>query len=133
MTTIADITVKKADGTTNILWSAITGSGGDKSPALWRSNSTVGTVGQKPWFQVVTNSNQGKTGRRVSISAQYPMVYTDTTTTLTQIRDKGTFSGDFFVPGNLDAVNAGEFAAQIANLIASAMVVGSITSGYAPT
>lgn len=44
MPTMANITVKKADGTTDIVFDAIAGSGGDTSAARWRQD-TGNTVG----------------------------------------------------------------------------------------
>jgi hypothetical protein len=48
MPALADITVKMADGTTNITYTGIVPSAGDKTPAVWRSNSVGGSIGQRP-------------------------------------------------------------------------------------
>lgn len=133
MATAADITVKKADGTTNIVWSLISASGGDKSPALWRSNTAVGVVGQKPTFAVTSRWNTEGTVRRLDVTGSFPSVYTDSTTTLTSIRSKSTFTASFAFPQDMAAVDVSEAAAQIPNLVASALLVASYTSGFAPT
>jgi hypothetical protein len=39
MPTMASITVKKADGTTDIVYDALAASGGDNSPAAWRQDT----------------------------------------------------------------------------------------------
>lgn len=133
MATAADITVKKADGTTNIVWSLISASGGDKSPALWRSNTATGVVGQKPSIQLSSRWNTAGTVRRLDVSADFPSVYTDSTTTLTSIRSRATLTMSFAFPQDMSATDVSEAAAQIPNLLASALMVSSYTSGFAPT
>jgi len=133
MAAMADISVKKADGTTSIIWSGISASGGDTAPAVWRSNTATGTTGQKPVFSVTSRNNGDKSVRRIDISASFPEVYTDTTSSLTKISSKCTMTASFAVPQSLSSTTMNEFAAQVANMVASTLVVGSISSGYAPT
>jgi hypothetical protein len=133
MTAIANIVVKKADNTTDITWTAISGSGGDKSPALWRSLSAPGTVGQLPYLTVSTRSNADKTVRRVDVTGVFPSVYTNTNTGQTEVRGTCVFTGSFAVPQNIAAADINEAAWQILNLLATSLVKGSVTSGYAPT
>jgi hypothetical protein len=132
MTAIADITVKKFDGTTDILWSAVAGSGGDKSPAVWRSNTATGTLGQKPTINMSSKWNSSADVRRVDVSGVYPSTYTNSATGLTEIRSKMTFQGSFAVPQNINTADINEFVAQITNLLVSSLMRGSIISGYAP-
>lgn len=133
MPAIADISVKKADGTTSITYSAVAGSGGDASPAVFRSNTASGTVGQKPTIKVTSRDSGDKATRRVDISAVFPEVYTDTTTGLSQVSSKVTMNASFAVPQNLSSTTMGEAAAQLTNVLASALIQSSISSGYAPT
>lgn len=133
MTAAADITIKKADGTTNITWTLIAASGGDKSPAVWRSNTATGTPGQKPEIRCSSAGNAGFTGRRVTVDCTFPQVYTDTNTSLTQVRSRANVKLEAFVPSDMDATTASEFGAQFGNLMAAALLSGSLASGYAPT
>jgi hypothetical protein len=133
MTTAADITVKKADGTTNILWSLVAASGGDSSPATWRSNTAPGTLGQRPTIQLKSRSNGDNTARRIDFTAVFPSTYTDAGTGLTQIRSKAVWTGSVAMPLDMADADRNEQAAQIANLLASALFVGTFNSGYAPT
>jgi len=133
MAVMANVTVKKFDGITDIVWTAITGSGGDKTPAIWRSSSAnTGTTGQKPVISMTGRSNADGTVRRIDISASYPSVYTNTSTGLTEVRSKMTFSGSFAVPQNIVLADTQEFAAQISNLIASSLFTTSVIAGFAP-
>ncbi|DAD51568.1 TPA_asm: coat protein [ssRNA phage Esthiorhiza.2_49] len=132
MTTAADITVKKADGTTDIIWSLLAGSGGDNAPAVWRSGTAAGTVGQKPTFQVLTKDNGNKTARRIEFSGKFPSVYTNTSTGQTEVRAVIPFSASFAVPTNVAQVDMNEAAAQLLNLLSSVLAKSAVSTGYAP-
>jgi len=133
MPAAANITVKKADGTTDIVWTAIAASGGDKSPAVFRSETAAGTQGQRPVLQVSARSNAAGDVRRIDISGSFPGVYTNTTTSQTEIRSKMTVQASFAVPQNVTSTDINEFAAQIPNLLASALMKSVIGAGFAPT
>lgn len=133
MTAAVDITVKKADGTTDIVWTSLVGSGGDTAPAIWRSNTAVGTLGQRPTFQISSKWNGPKTARRIDIVGSYPSVYTNSSTGQTEVRGTIPFTGSFAVPTNIAATDLNEAAAQLCNLIASAMAKSAVTTGFAPT
>lgn len=131
MTTAGNLTIKKFDGTTDITWSLIAASGGDKSPALWRSTSATGTVGQQPTFSASARWNTQKTVRRFDVGCSFPSVYTNTATGQTEVRATMVFSGSFAVPQNVNATDIQEFTYQVANLVAAMKT--SIVTGYAPT
>lgn len=133
MATASDITIKKADGTTSILWSVVAASGGDNAPAFWRSNTASGTLGQRPTFQISSRWNGPKDARRIDMQVVFPSVYTDTSSSLTQVRSKGILSVSAVLPMDMTDTDRTEFAAQAANLIDSAMATGTLSSGYAPT
>lgn len=133
MPTAANITVKKFDGVTDIVWTSIAASGGDKSPAYFRSDTAAGTVGQKPVMSVSARSNSAGDVRRVDFSVSFPGVYTNTSTGQTEVRSKMTMTGSFAVPQNVAATDINEFSAQIPNLIASALIKSTIAAGFAPT
>lgn len=132
MAAIASITVKKADGTTNIVWASVTGAAGNSS-ALWRSTTATGTVGQQPALSVSARSNQAGTVRRIDGKVSFPSVYTETTTSLTKVRSTMILQFTASVPQDVAATDLSEFAAQATNLLVDTMVRGSITSGFAPT
>jgi hypothetical protein len=132
MPTAASITIKKNDGTTDLVYNVVTASGGDKSPAMFRADALSGTPGQKPLLAVSSQPNGTNTGRRVTLVYTYPQVYTDTTTSLTQVRTKANARVDIFVPLDMDAATANEFGAQLGNLMASALIKSVSQSGFAP-
>jgi len=132
MTAMADITIKKSDGTTDITWSAVTASAGDKTPALWRSTSPSGTTGQKPWFSMSGRSNAAGDVRRVDLSGAFPSVYTDSNTGLTQVLSKIPMSLTIAMPQNVSQSDIDEAVYQFFNLVSSSLIKGSTRYGYAP-
>lgn len=133
MPQMADIIVKKADGTTNITFTALTPSSGDKVPAQWRSESAGAAAGLRPTFQMESQWNGPRTARRVNISGQYPYTLTDTTTSSTSVVARMPFQSTFTIPVSIPDVTVAEFVAQITNLVASSLAQASIKIGYAPT
>jgi hypothetical protein len=129
---MANITVKKDDGTTDVTYTAVVASGGDKSPAVWRDNSFGGTSGQRPELRVSSRANGDNTARRVDLQFTYPSLYTDTSTGLTNVSARANFTASAVIPGNMPDTFAAEFGAQVGNLIAASLIEDSLTVGYAP-
>lgn len=135
MPTMASITVKKNDGTTDIVYDAISGSGGDTSPAMWRQDTgaTAGLpVGLRPVFWLSSKWNGPKTARQVQFNLAFPYSVQDSTTTLFQSKDRVVISGVITLPQAIPASNLNEAVAQGMNLLASALVKSSMQAGYAP-
>jgi len=132
MPALANITVKKSDGTTDIIYDAINPAGGDGLPALWRSQLAT-ILAAKPSFECWSRWNGPKTARRVQTKYVFPQVYTDTTTTLVQIKNLLVMETSSVIPQQVDTATIGEFAAQGTNLVASALIKSTINAGFAPT
>lgn len=132
MPTMAAITVKKNDGSTDIVYSALQASGGDKSPAIWRADGATGYPGQKPTLTLKASGNADGSTRRMEGTFTYPSVYTDTATSTTKVLGKAYFNFNASLPLVMPAADAEEFGAQIGNLIAHALIEESLTAGYAP-
>lgn len=133
MPVAADITVKKADGTTNVVYTLITSAGGDKSPALFRQNAAVGTIGQKPYLSVASRWNGDKSARRVEGTFVFPSVYTNTATGTTEVRAKAVGQFSIALPMDMLPADTTEVGPQFGNLLASAIVAATNSSGFAPT
>lgn len=130
MPALADIVIKKADGTTNVTYTAIAGAAGDGQPAIFRNNSVGTALNQRPTLLVRATSNGSKTARRVRGDFSWPIV--GVSNGLTQVigRTPGDFS--FLVPQNQDEATIKEQAHQFANLVASAIIKACFEEGYAP-
>lgn len=133
MPSAASLTVKKNDGTTDVTFTLLAASGGDKSPAVWRSTSAPGTGGQQPLLQVSSRPNGDNTARRVDMTYVYPSTYTDANTGLTQIRSKVVAQLSVAVPLDIVTADANEAGAQLAHLLNSTLLVSVLQGGYAPT
>lgn len=118
MPAMADIVVKKDDGVTNITYTAISRSGGDLSPALWREQSLTTMRGGQPNVQLKAYWNGAKDGRRTDFYGVYPWLITDSTTTVQSIRSKMILSASLIVPQEIPVTYANEGVAQLVNMVA---------------
>lgn len=133
MATMADITVKKADGTTNIVWTALTPSAGDSVPAQWRSETVSTQVNGKPTASLMSRYNKERSVRRVETQLRYPQSYTDSTTGLIAIVNTVPVTISAAIPTGVPDTVVAEAVAQAANLFASTLFQTSFKSGFAPT
>lgn len=133
MPSMANITVKKNDGTTDIVWTAACPSSGDGVAAIWRSE-TVGTApAHYPVFELKSRNNAQKTVRRMDVVAVYPQIATDSTTSLTSVVNRIPLTLSMAIPTGVPAATVNEAVSQFANLLASTLVKDSFKAGYAPT
>lgn len=133
MPTMADITVKKNDGSTDVIYVKLQASGGEQSPAIWRLAAATGTNGQKPELRMSSQFNAAQTGRKFKIDFSYPEVYTDANTSLTLVKARANVKVEGFIPIDMTDANAEEFGAQFGNLLAAALIEEAMTAGFAPT
>lgn len=133
MASMADITVKKADGTTDVVYVAATPSAGDKSPAIWTQNAFSGIQGFRPRFEMRTQFNGDASTRQAIFKYSYPSLYTDSNTGLSKLLKTVGFDGIVYLPKELTTTEWKEAWAQLGNLLASTLVRSSVEAGYAPT
>lgn len=132
MPQMANITVKKNDGTTDIVYTAVVPSAGDKSPAVWRSN-TIGTApAHRPELRVTSQPNGQATARRIEGTLMYPQTVTGSDGKIT-VANKAFLSFSALVPQSMTDADINEFVSQGANLVASTLMKDVVKSGYAPT
>lgn len=74
MPQMANVTVKAANGTTDVIYTAQTPSAGDSSPAQWSANAASAARAYRPVIRMVSQPNGPKTARRVTITGKYPVV-----------------------------------------------------------
>lgn len=136
MPTMASITVKKNDGTTDIVFDQIAASGGDNSPAVWRQDTGAVAglpVGLRPVIKMTSKSNGPRTARVVSVNAEFPYAVQNTTTTLYSAQDRVVWNLSATLPQNIPAAQLNEAVTQALNVFASALSKSSFQAGYAPT
>lgn len=120
MPQIADLTVKKYDEVTNIVYTVVNPAGGPDAPAIFRSLSVGTTVAHRPELRVNVK-NAGPKDRVVG-TYKYPQIATNSTTGVTTVI--GTVDGkfEFLVDKNTDQTVVNEAAAQFANAMATALI-----------
>lgn len=136
MPTMASVTVKKFDGTTDIIYDALSGSGGDGSPSVWRQDTGAAAglpVGLRNVLKLNTQWNGPKTARQAKFNFVAPYAIQDSTTTLYSAKDRVVIDGVFTVPQGIPAANLNEAVYQACNLLAASLLKQAISAGYAPT
>lgn len=132
MPTMANITVKKADGTTNVVYTAIKASSGNKDSAVWRCDTAATFAAGKPELVCVSKDAANGTQRVVTWKLVLPETYTDTTTGLVSVRYKDVASAVFTTDQRCPDTLHSELAAQFGNLLASVLGQSTNSSGYSP-
>jgi hypothetical protein len=134
MPTMADISVFKNDGTTNIVYVAKSPSAGDSVPAAWRSDAAAAAyAGLKPELRMVTKWNGARTARRCDITGVYPSTVVNTTTGVTESIGKVVFEASFAIPQMVPQADIDEAVSQLSNLLSSSLIRTSLKAGFAPT
>lgn len=133
MPQMANITVKRDNGTTDVVYTSMTPSGGDGVPAVWRSTSVGSAPVHQPEFRLVSREASRGAKRALRATFVYPQVATNSTTGVTAVVDRAMGSADFTVSKSMTQTEINEFVSQFANVLASALIKDSVKSGFAPT
>lgn len=132
MPAMANITIKKADGTTDVVYTQVNASGGDQRWALWRNNSVGTAPAHRPYLRTASRDTQDGRQREVNTEFKYTQVSTNTTTGVTSVVETAFGKAQFRIPKGMEAAPAKEFAFQFGNLMASAMMKAVLEEGAAP-
>lgn len=135
MPTMAAITVKKFDGTTDIVYDNVAASGGDGSPAVWRQDTGANAalpVGLRNVFKFWTGWNGPKTARQAKYNFVSPYALQDSTTTKYSASDRVVIDGIMTIPQALPASAINEAIYQACNLLAATLIKQAAAAGYAP-
>lgn len=132
MPSLANITIKKNDGTTDIVWNGKVPSSGDKNPALWRSDAVGAAAAFRPAFSLQSQFNGPKTARRMTFDFTYPVTTVDAGGK-TVVADKVIYSGSALLPMGMTDTDLAEAISQFANLMASTLVKDCFKAGYSAT
>jgi len=133
MAAITNVTVKKADGTTDIVYTAIQPASGDGQFAVWRQEDTSVPSAFRPTLKMKTSDNGPKTARKPHLEYSYPYTYTDSTTGLKMQAHVVLASSDFLVPTQVPDAVIAEAVHQFTNLLVNTAVRDSIKAGITPT
>lgn len=124
-----NMTVKKNDGTTDVTFTGIQGSGGDNSPAIWRNNAVGTAAAFRPELRLTAKSNASKTVRQVNEVFTYPITALASDGSVKVVhRARKTVLWE--LPVEMPDADLNEFVAQGANLEAHIHHKGVVQSGY---
>lgn len=131
MPAFGNIVIKKSDGTTDVTYTGVTASSGDKTPAVWLCRSVGTTPAEQPRLTVTAEPTGTGTARRVRGTYTWPKVQTDAGgNKVVRGGTQGAFS--LTVPQDFVSADIKEQAYQFGNLLASALIKASLEEGYAP-
>lgn len=127
----SDITVKKQDGTTDIIYSTVAGASSN-SPAIWRGANGGYSPGAKPEFRISSGpSGSPANGRRIPVSYSYPSLTTGSDG-IQRITGRFNFTGHVTFTNDMLDVDRAEGAYQLGNLMAHVTTKTAMFSGFAP-
>lgn len=130
MPQIADITVKKNDGTTNIVYTAVSPSSGDGTPAIWKSQTVGSAAAHQPEFRLSSRDASNGARRALRATYVYPMIATNTSTTLTTVVERASGDVNWVIPKGMAQADVNEFVSQMSNLIVASLIVACVKAGY---
>jgi len=131
MPTMANVTVKKSDGTTDIQYSVQSASAGDGNYAIWSALAVGNTLKAHPDARVTTTGNANV--RRITWKLVYPILQTDTGSGITSVIGTCERHVTDIVPNLCDDATVAEFAAQAGNFLAATLPKSVVTQRYSPT
>lgn len=129
MPNMANIVVKKADGSTNYTFTALSSAPGDGGFAQWRGEGASPALAAN--LRMKTQWNGARNARRYEVNGNYPKV--QAVAGIPTVTSFASFSYTGALPTDFTAAEAADFAAVIANAITSQIVRDSVSSGYSPT
>lgn len=132
MPQMANLTVKKSDGTTDIVYTSMTPSAGDKTPAIWRANTVGDSVALRPEFRAVGMPSPDGARRTLKTNLVFPVVVTDNASGLKKVAGYITQVVETKIFLAADDATVAEAVAQGANLVNTALMRECARVGFAP-
>jgi hypothetical protein len=131
MPVLANITIKKFNGTTDVIYTAVAGASGDNSPAVFRNGTEGTTLAENPTFLISSKANGPKTGRRINVEFSWPTKTVDASGNVT-ITGRAAGSATLLVPQNQTVATINEMGSQFGNLLGATLTKACFVEGYAP-
>lgn len=132
MPSMANITVKAANGTTDVVLQQKNPSSGDGTVALWRADALASVNYAKPTVSVSARSIKNGTTRRVTERVAYPYTVTDSTTGQIKVIDTIYKKVEWDIPQGIPDTVVAEAVALGSNVEVSTLMVSVVKEGYAP-
>lgn len=132
MPNLANITVKKNDGTTDIVWTGVVPSSGDKNPAIWRSLTVGSAIAHQPILRLTSKNNGPGTARRMDGQLAYPYTITGVDGKVT-VQERCLIEIGGVIPFGMPSADVNEAVAQAMNLFVSTLIKDCFKQGYSAT
>lgn len=131
MPIMANVTVKAANGTTDVVYVAKSPAAGDGSQAVWAVDAASTYRDQRAVAKISAADNGTRTARRVRQSHSVPIIRTidGLPTKIGNI----VFERSAIIPNGVTDSEAAEAAAMDANFSASTLIKSVFTDGMAPS
>lgn len=129
----SNITVKKNDGTTDVVYSLLTPSSGEGQPCVLRSETASTVNAAKPVLSIASKWNGPRTARRLDVTFKFPQPATDSTTSLVSVVNTVPLTLSGVIPSGVPDAVVAEAVSQFFNLVNSTLVKDSFKTGFAPT
>lgn len=130
MPNMSNITVKAANGTSDVVFTALNPAGGDGSVARWSVNTANPVAALRPVFTASSRPNAKRDSRVVQLVGKYPDVRT--LSGVDTVVGNVFFSGQVTIPEVVTDTVIAEAIAQFTNMLASSLIRDSMKSGFAP-
>lgn len=130
MPSMANITVKKNDGTTDIVYSGQSPSSGDNTPAIWKATTVGSAPAHQPEFRLAARDASKGAKRVLRSTFQYPQIATNSATGLTSVVDRASADTNWNFPKGMNQTDINEFVSQYANLLVATLVKDCVKQGY---
>lgn len=130
MPSMANITVKKNDGTTDIVYTGVSPSSGDATAAIWKSQTVGSAPAHQPEFRLTGRDASSGLKRALRSTYVYPQIATDTTTSLTSVVDRAQADTNWNFPKGMSQADINEFVSQYANMLVATLIKDCVKQGY---
>ncbi|DAD51119.1 TPA_asm: coat protein [ssRNA phage SRR7976301_8] len=125
-----NLTVKKNDGTTDIVYTAKSGANGT-TPAIWQAPG--GSAQQhQPELRVSARDTAKGNSRNVRSTYRYPQVATNSTTGVTTVVNVASARTEWDFPKSMSQSDINEFVSQYAYLLVTNLIRDAAKTGFAP-
>jgi hypothetical protein len=133
MPQMANITVKAADGTTDVIFTALSPAGQDGTPAVWRVENPLIPPTQRMRFETSSRWNGPKDARKINTFLNLPITVNTAVAGVYGVVGNIQFrDGQMIAPQSAVDANLAHAAACYANLLKSTLIQSVFTTGYAP-
>lgn len=133
MPNLANITVKKSDGTTDVVYDGLAPSSGNGTDAVWRQDTGANPdmpVGHRAMLTLSATDNGPKTARRLVGVSKRPYSTLNAASGKFEFKDQCVMRVEATIPGAIPATEINEFVHQSTNAFASALIKACLSAGY---